>query len=184
MPLALPPTDKSHGEKVVVLLDTDDVAAPDLIPTLEEVNEHGFFASLHLYTPLNVTPNQNTGEGPRKLGAKFAPIENGIVTYPAVDAQYSYRPQQLGTPGAVGNELYEFLVPGEKKVMVILDALDGTTDELEDGNVGDIYLIDPGVRRKGATGDGEFDHVSCTQSLITAGGEPLAQDHVFGSPES
>lgn len=181
MPLDMPPTDKALGMKVVVFLDPADVAATTMIPTRTEVNTDGLFASLHLYTPLNVTPSQNTGEGPRKLGAKTAPIENGVVTWPAVDAQYSYRPQELGTPGAAGNELYEFLVPGEKKVMVIFDALDGELDAVPTGAVGDVFLIDPGVRRKGATGEGEFDQVSCTQSLIAAGGEPVAEDHVFAA---
>jgi len=71
MPINLPPTEKALGRKVVVFLKTPPAAGTG-IPTLTEVNA-GLQSSLHLYTPFNVTPTQNTGEGPRKLGAKFDP---------------------------------------------------------------------------------------------------------------
>lgn len=181
MPISLPPTEKALGRKVVVFLDTPP-AATSGIPTLVEVNA-GLQASLHLYTPFNVTPNQNTGEGPRKLGAKTAPTENGIVTYPAVEVQGSYLPQELGTPGAVGNEVYEMFkdAEGERITAVVFDGLDGDVDPIPANAVGDVYLVEPGVIRKGATGDGEFDHLSFTSSLVIAGGEPVAVDHVFAS---
>ena len=67
MPISLPPTSKSLGRKSVVFLTTPPAAATG-IPTTVEVSA-ALFGSLHLYTPFNVTPNQNTGEGPRKLGA-------------------------------------------------------------------------------------------------------------------
>jgi hypothetical protein len=176
-PIDLPPTEKSLGRKLVVFL-TDPPAAG--IPTLVEVNA-GLQASLHLYTPFNVTPNQNTGEGPRKLGSQFAPTENGITTYPAVDIEYSYLPQSLGTPGAVGNELYEAMVPGDVLTAVVFAGIDGDTDPIPANAVGDVYLVEAGVRRKGETGEGEFDHLSTKQSLVIKGGEPVAEDHVFAA---
>lgn len=178
-PITLPPTEKSLGRKVVVFLTTPPAATTG-IPTTTEVNA-GLQSSLHLYTPFNVQPSQNTGEGPRKLGSQFVPTENGIVTYPAVDVQYSYKPQDLGTPGGEGNELYEALVPGEQVTAVVLDALPGDADTIADGAVSDVYLMECGVRRKGQTGDGEFDQFSVMQSLIVVGGEPIAEDHALAA---
>ena len=183
MPITLPPTEKALGRKVVVFLDTPPAAGSG-IPTLVEVNA-GLQASLHLYTPFNVTPTQNTGEGPRKLGAKTVPQENGLVTYPAVEVQGSYLPQELGTPGAVGNEVYEMFKDAEagsdRLTAVVFDGLDGDVDPIPANSVGDVYLVEPGVIRKGATGDGEFDHIAFMCSLVISGGEPVAIDHVFAS---
>lgn len=183
MPITLPQTAKALGRKVVVFLDTPPAAGTG-IPTLVEVNA-GLQASLHLYTPFNVTPTQNTGEGPRKLGAKTAPTENGIVTYPAVEVQFSYLPQDLGTPGADGNEVYEMMktaeAAGDKLTAVVFDGLDGDISAVPTSAVGDVYLVEPGVIRKGSTGDGEYDQLSATTSLVIVGGEPVVEDHVFAS---
>lgn len=183
MPISLPPTEKSLGRKVVVFHDTPPAAGTG-IPTLVEVNA-ALQASLHLYTPFNVTPSQNTGEGPRKLGAKTVPQENGVVTYPAVEVQGSYLPQELGTPGAEGNELYEMLKAAEaasdKLTVSVFDGIDGDVSAIPTSAVGDVYLVEPGVIRKGSTGDGEFDHIAFMCSLVISGGEPVAIDHVFAA---
>ena len=179
MPISLPPTSKALGRKVVVFLDTPPAAGTG-IPTTVEVTA-ALFGSLHLYTPFNVQPSQNTGEGPRKLGAQSVPTENGLVNYPAVDVQYSYKPQDLGTPGSAGNELYELLVPGEQVTVVVLNDLDGDTDTVTAGDIADIYLMECGVRRKGETGEGEFDQFSVMQSMIVVGGEPIAEDQALAA---
>lgn len=183
MPISLPPTEKALGRKVVVFLDTPPAAGTG-IPTLVEVNA-GLQASLHLYTPFNVQPTQNTGEGPRKLGAKTVPQQNGTVTYPAADVQGSYLPQSLGTPGAVGNEVYEMFktveAASDTLTAVVFDAIDGDIETLLANSVGDVYLVEPGVIRKGATGEGEFDEIAFNCSLVIKGGEPVAIDHVFAA---
>lgn len=183
MPISLPPTEKALGRKVVVFLDTPPAAGTG-IPTLVEVNA-GLQASLHLYTPFNVQPTQNTGEGPRKLGAKTVPQQNGLVTYPAADVQGSYRPQQLGTPGAVGNEVYEMFktaeADGDKLTAVVFDGIDGDVDDIPANAVGDVYLVEPGVIRKGSTGEDEFSELAFNCSLVISGGEPVAIDHVFAA---
>jgi len=179
MPLTNPPTAKALGQRTVVILDPADVAATTGIPTLAEVNG-GLFASLHFYGSLRPVPTQNTGEGPRKMGSKVSPTRLGLVNFPAVDAQFSYLPQKVGTAGAPGNEVYEAFVPGTQAIVVILDGKDGEdTDALAANDVGDIFLYDIGARRKGETGDGEFDELACTVSLVPAGGEPIAEDHKF-----
>ncbi|HEY0891238.1 MAG TPA: hypothetical protein VGE38_16675 [Nocardioides sp.] len=179
MPLVNPPTVKALGQKAVVILTTPPAAATG-IPTVTEVNA-GVFGSLHFYGDFNVTPTQNTGEGPKKLGSKFVPTQLGQVSFPAVDAQYSYLPQEVGTPGTDGNEVYEALVPGDRVTVVVLDGVDGEVSAVTAGDIADIYLMECGVRRKGQTGDGEFDEKSVTQSLIVVGGEPIAEDRALAA---
>lgn len=179
MPLVMPPTTKSLGRKSVVILKTPP-AAPTGIPTLAEANA-GVFASLHIYGDFNVTPSQNTGEGPRPLGSVQVPTELGLVNYPAVTVQYSIIPQELDTTGAPGNEVYEVLVPGTKRTILVLDGLDGETSALTAGDVADVFLMECGVRAKGQTGDGEFDKKTATSQLIVVGGEPIKENHAMAA---
>lgn len=175
MVIQMPPTTKALGNKMVVVLTTPPAAGSG-IPTTVEVNA-GIQASCFYYGDFNVTPSQNTGEGPRKLCSKNSPTQLGLTTFPAVEAQYSYMPQELGTPGHAGNVLYEALEPDAEVTVVVLDGIDGQTEDVAVGDVADIYLMQAGVRRKGQTGDGEYDEKSVTQSLIVVGGEPIAEDH-------
>lgn len=179
MPLVTPLVSKSFARQVIVILP-DAPAASTGIPTVAEVNA-GVFASLHLYNPFRFTPTQNTGEGPRKVGQRFAPTELGQTNYPALEAQYSYLPQEVGTAGADGNEVYEALVPDSTVTIVTLDGVDGETSAVTASQIADVFLVQCGIRRKGSTGDGEFDHNSVTQSLIVQGGEPLAEDHALAA---
>ena len=179
MPLVMPPKSTALGKKSVVIL-TDAPAAGTGIPTLTEANA-GVFASLHIQGDFNVTPSQNTGEAPRPLGSKFSPTQLGMVNYPATDVQYTYKAQLVGTPGSDGNEVYEALVPGTQVTVLVLNDVDGEIDTLTTGQIADVFLMECGVRRKGATGDGEFDYVSVTQSLVTVGGEPIAEDHALAA---
>lgn len=179
MPLIMPPKSSALGRKSVVIL-TDAPAAASGIPTLAEANA-GVFASLHIEGDFNVTPTQNTGEAPRPLGSKFSPTELGMVNYPATEVQYSYKPQLVGTPGSAGNEVYEALVPGTQVTILVLNDVDGEISALTTSQVADVFLMECGVRRKGATGTGEFDRLSVTQSLVTVGGEPIAEDHAMAA---
>lgn len=177
--LPMPTTVNAHGNKVVVFLDTPPAAGSG-IPVVAEVNA-GIFASLHLYTPFNVQPTQNTGEGPRKLGAKTVPTELGTVTYPAVEIQYSYNPQAADAGGGDGNELYDALTEGTQLTAVVLNGLDGEKATVAAADVADVYLVECGVQRKGETGEGEYDQFSVTQSLRIVGGEPIVQDHALAA---
>ncbi|WP_300680760.1 hypothetical protein [Nocardioides sp.] len=175
MPAVMPETVKSDGNKLVIFMKTAPAAATG-IPTLSEIND-SLFASLFLYSPFDFTPNQNTGEAPKKLGSTVSETEFGNINYPAVEAQYSYVPQKLGTPGYAANAVYELLEPGTILTAVVLDGYDGTVDEIAAGDVADVFLIKAGVRKKGRTGDGEYDRVSAKQSLLVVGGEPIVEDH-------
>lgn len=179
MAVDLPPTTKALANQVIVFLTTPP-AASNGKPTVAEVNA-GIAAQCFLYGDFTATPTQNTGEGPRKNCSPSAPTNFGMVNYPAIEIQYSYMPQALGTPGAPGNELYEALEPGTVVTAVVLDGLPGETETVAAGAVSDIFEVEAGVRRKGKTGDGEFDEKSITQSMIVLGGVPVAEDHVLAA---
>lgn len=175
MPAVMPNRVKSDSNKLVVFL-TDPPAAASGIPILAEINA-ALFASLYIVGDLNVTPTENTGAAPTVLGSSYTETEFGRTTYAAVDVQYTYVPQKLGTVGQPGNEVYEALVPGSVVTAVVLNGYSGEAEAVVTGDVADIYLMECGKRRKGQTGDGEFDLVSTTQSLIVKGGAPIAEDH-------
>ena len=147
---------------------------------MTEVNA-ALFAQLHIYGTFNVPINQNTGEGPKKLGQRSVPTEFGLTNIPAITVNYSYKPQGLGTPGTAGNELYEALEPGVQVTTVVLDAIDGETDALVAADIADIYLMEAGVRSKGETGEGEFDQKQVMQQMIVVGGKAIAEDHALAA---
>lgn len=177
--LSMPPTVKADGNKLVVLLTTPP-AAPTGIPTVAEVNA-ALFAQLHMYGDFAITPEQSTGQGPKKLGASQVPTQFGNTNYPAIECEYSYLPQEVATPGAPGNEVYEALVPGTVLTAAVFDGIDGDVGEVAAGDVADIVKVEAGVRRKGRTGEGEFDEKSVKQALIIVGGEPIAEDHALAA---
>lgn len=176
--LELPPTDNALASQVAVILTTPPAAANG-IPTLTEINA-GLFAQCYLYARVGATPNQATGEGKRKLGSRRTPTKLGQVTYEAIELQYSYKPQMLGTPGHPGNKLYEALEPGATVTVALFDALPGdTTSAITASAVTDVYRCTNGVRAKGVTGDTEFDDLAVTQKLVIEDGGPIAEDHVL-----
>ena len=179
MPVDLPPTDAALGNEVLVLLTTPPLAASG-IPTVTEINA-GLFATCHIYGRFNATPNQNSGEGPRKWCSKNTPTRLGTSTYPIIEVQYSYKPQELGTPGAAGNEVYEALEPDAVLTAVLLAGIDGKSNSVAAGDVCDVLLVRAGKRRKGVTGEGEFDELSTSQMVEVVNGEAVAEDHVIAA---
>ncbi|WP_181312464.1 phage tail tube protein [Nocardioides campestrisoli] len=175
MVLAAPPRTKALANTVVVFLTTPPAAASG-IPTLAEVNA-ALFAQCHLYTEFEAVPNQGSGAGPRPICEESSETEFGQTTYEPVELQYSYMPQELGTPGAAGNEVYEALEPGTYLTAVVLHGVYGKTDTLAAGDIADVFRVEPGKRRKGRTGDGEFDKKAVTQAVRIVGGGPVVEDH-------
>lgn len=179
MPVTMPPVTKSLGNKVVIVLDT--APANPAAPTKAELNA-GLFATCHIYGTLTAQPTQNTGTSPAKLCSKDEDPALGRVNWPTFDVQYSRVPQELATPGADGNELYEQLVPGTHVYWYILDGVDGKTSELATGDVVNHgFYTEVGEYRDGETGTGEFDEFSTTQTLAPKGGRIL---HNYATPAS
>lgn len=175
MPLTMPDTVKSQGNSVLVALTTPP--AVPAAPTLAELNA-GEFITCHIYGDFGATPTQNVGEAPRKMCARSVPQEFGNVTYTVSDIQYSYVPQEAGTPGAAGNEAMEALATGATIYLVEGAGLDGKTSALASGDVVNIYKVEAGEQRRGRTGDGEYDQFSIVQSFIMADGAEPQYDYV------
>lgn len=171
----MPETVKSQGNKILIVLTTPP-AAP-AAPTLAELNA-GLFVQCHLYGDFSGTPNQNVGEGPRKMCSRVQPQQLGNVTYQIADIQYSYVPQELGTPGADGNEAIEALTPGTDVYVYEGAGIDGKTGAVVAGDVLNAYHLDCGEQRRGQTGDGEYDEFSVTQSFVMSNGESPDFDYV------
>lgn len=172
MPVTTPPTQASLGNRVVAIATVPAAIAGQ--PTLAEANA-ALFGQCHIYGSPEAQPTQNTGASPAKLCRKTEDQRLGRVTFPSFDIQYSIIPQELGTPAAAGNEMYEALVPGTEVVVYFADGLDGedtsafvTGDVLNRG-----FLVEVGEYREGVTGDGEFDEFACTQTLVPIGGRLL-----------
>lgn len=180
MPVSLPDTVTSLGNKVIIVLDT--APSNPLAPTKAELNA-GLFAQCHIYGELNPQATQNTGAAPAKICTKVEDQRLGKVIFPSFDAQYSYVPQLAATPSSDGNELYEILVPDTFVYVFILDGLDGeATSSLATGAVVNHgFKVEVGEKREGQTGTGEFDEFSCTQSLVPKGGRLL---HNYATPAS
>lgn len=175
MALAAPPRTKALANTVVVFLTTPP-AAPSGIATLAEVNA-GLKAACFIYGDFNPTAEQATGEGPTVMCEEFGETEFGRTTYSPVEVMYSYMPQELGTPGAEGNEVYEALEPGAEITAVVLHGISAKTDTLAAGDVSDQFLMQAGKRRKGKTGDGDFDKKAVMQFLRVVNGGPIVEDH-------
>lgn len=178
LPLEMPPTDKSQGNTLYTVMAEPAPAATNGIPTLAEEND-AVRAGCFFYGDPTLAVNQNTGEGPRKSCAKVVPTEEGNTNFPGIEVQYSYKAQELGTPGHPGNVLYETLVPGEEITLSAFYALDGRIEEIPEDAVGDVVKMKCMRRRKTRTGDGEFDQHSVTQMLLPVGGDFVVEDHVF-----
>lgn len=179
MVLALPPTTKALANTVVAFLTTPP-ASPTGIPTVAEVNA-ALFAQCFIYGQFAPSRTRATGEGPTKLCSESSPTEAGRRTYDAVTVQGSYMPQELGTPGADGNELYEALEVDTQVTAVVLQGINGKTDAVVAGDVADIYLMDVIERTKSMTGEGDFDKLSFTATLLVTEGEIVAEDHVLAA---
>lgn len=175
MTLLMPTTVKSQGNTVLIALATPP--ANPAAPTKAELNA-GEFIICHIYGDFVATPAQNVGEGPRKGCTRVVPKQFGNVTYDISDIQYSYNPQELGTPGAAGNEAFELLAPGTELYLAEGVGLDGKTDALATGDVVNLYHVETGEQRRGRTGDGEYDEFSVTQSLVMVDGAEPQYDYV------
>lgn len=171
MTVSLPETVKSQGFTRLLVLSTAPADAAELV--IAELTA-GEIITCHIYGDFSATPTENVGSAPRKMCSRTSPQQFGEVTYPINDIQYSYVPQELGTPGAPGNEAFEALPPGTEKWLVEAPGLDGRTVPFVAADLGNVYHVKCGIQRRGRTGDGEFDEFSITQSFIMAdGAEPL-----------
>lgn len=174
MPLTLPETVKSQGKTVLLVLTTPPAVVT--APTKAELNA-GEFITCHIYGEFGATPSQNVGEAPRKMCSKTNPQRLGTTTYAINDIQYSYNPQATNTSGGAGNEAFDILTEDAEVWLVEGPGIDGESSTLATNDMVNVYHVRCGVRRRGRTGDGEFDEFSITQSFVMADGDEPIYDY-------
>lgn len=175
MTVSMPETVKSQGSKILIVLTTPP--ANPATPTKAELNA-GLFVQCHLYGDFSGMPSQNVGEGPRKMCSRVVPKQLGNTTYDIADVQYSYVPQSMGTPGALGNEAIEAFASGTDVHVYEGPGIDGALGAVAASDVLTGYHLDCGEQRRGQTGDGEFDEFAVTQSFVLANGSTPIYDIV------
>lgn len=118
---------------------------------------------------------QNKGEQ-RRFCSKETFDVLGRIKRNVAALSYTYLPQELGTPGAPGNEVYEALAQGNTGVLVVGYGLD-PADPFAIGDVADLIPVECGFQMKPARGADEFAPLIVTQELGVTGA--VATDSVF-----
>jgi hypothetical protein len=171
MTVIFPDAVKAQGAISVVAIALADLTSTSA-PSLAELNTDGVNISMYLYSgsaaPSSTT---STGEAPRRLGSKDVTQEMGNTTHSIGDLQYVYDPQAADADPA--NAAKALLVPGGEFYLVYRYGKDAET-ALAVGDIVNIWHVQVGPQNRGATGDGEFDHLSITQTAI--GKTPPVED--------
>jgi hypothetical protein len=138
-------------------------------PTLAEMNA-GIIISCYLMPDWDgFTGTQNKGES-RRFCSRKSLQQLGRSTDEVAPLMYTYLPQELGTPGTEGNELYETLAPGTRHYLVIgfgLDAEEGAPFVATD--IVDYAQIEAGEQYKQSRGSDEFAPLVVQQELAVTG---------------
>lgn len=163
MPVVFPDAVKAQGAIGVVAIPVADLAST-ATPSLAELDASGVNISLYLYTGSAApTSTTTTGEAPRRLGSKDVTQEMGTTNHAVGDLQYVYDPQAADADPA--NAARDMLTEGDEFYLIYRYGPDGKTD-FEVADKVNIWKVQVGPQNEGATGDGEFDHLSITQSVI------------------
>lgn len=163
MPVVFPDAVKAQGAISVTAIPVADLTSTSS-PSLAELTTDGVNISLYLYTG-SAAPSSTTttGEAPRRLGSKDVTQEMGVTNHAVADLQYVYDPQAAAADPA--NAARDMLVEGDEFYLVYRYGPDGNTDLAAADKV-NLWRVQVGPQNEGATGDGEFDHLSITQSVI------------------
>lgn len=163
MVVVFPDAVKAQGAVSVTAIPVADLTSTSS-PSLAELTTDGVNISLYLYTGAAApTSTTTTGEAPRRLGSKEVTQELGTTNHAIGDLQYVYDPQADAADPA--NAAKTMLTEGDEFYLVYRYGPDGDTD-LEVADKVNVWKVQVGPQNEGATGDGEFDHLSITQSVI------------------
>lgn len=120
------------------------------------------------------TGTQNKGES-RRFSSREVYQRFGRTAHTIAPLSYTYNPQQLGTPGAPGNEVYEACAEGNLGYLVLgygLLAEDEVTGEALPFEANDIITFAPaecGEQFESSRGADEFAPLTVMQELIVKG---------------
>lgn len=163
MSILFPEATKMQGNTSVVVVQTmANMAAPDLS---SEINAGSSVnVSCFLYNDLNPTITTAKGEAPRRMCTTQVFQQFGNTTYEVPDLQYVYDPQEA--PSTDNNKALAALTENSEVYLVIRRGLSAENTALAAGQRVDIWHVRLGPQNRTVTGDGEFDELAITQSVI------------------
>lgn len=163
MTVTFPEAVKAQGNISVRVVQTiADPSAPKLATEINATTSVD--VSCYLYSGGVGTSTQNKGEAPRRICSTDTFQQFGNTTYEVSDLQYAHDPQQALT--AVVNKARQILTPGTDVWLVVRLGLAAQTEAWDEGQIVDLWHVSLGRQNKTMTGDGEFDELSITQSVI------------------
>lgn len=118
---------------------------------------------------------QNLGDS-RRFCSRQTFQQGGRTTWSIAPLSYTYLPQELGTPGHAGNEVYEALAAGNTGVVIIGYGIDPAAN-FAAGDIADLFPVECLAQTKPANGSDEFAPLIVTQTLAVSG--VVALDSVF-----
>lgn len=164
MTVTIPESVTAEGNVKAVFVPS--VANP-AAPTVTELNG-GTDVSCFLMPDWDgPTATQNTGEK-RRFCSRETFTSLGRVRWEIAPLSYTYLPQQLGTPGAAGNEVYEALAAGNTGYLYLGYGIEPEAD-FEESDIADGFPVECGAQSKPPRGADEFAPLTVTQTLAVSG---------------
>lgn len=163
MTVLFPEAVKAMGNTSVTVVQT---IADTNAPTLTEINAAtSVNVSCFLFTGSGAaTATTNTGDAPARLCSTQTFQELGNTSYSVGDLQYVYDPQAEDTDDA--NKARTALTPGSEVYLVYRYGMSAQEVPYAADQKVDIWKVRLGPQNKTQTGDGEFDQLSITQSVV------------------
>lgn len=163
MTVIYPEAVKAQGNTSVKVVQTIAVpASPDLSTEINAVSSVD--VSCYLYGDLVATSTTNKGEAPRRLCTTQVLQQFGNTTYEITDLQYVYSPQDDDADD--NNAAKAALVEGTEVWLIERRGLSARNDAWAAGQIVNVHHVKLGPQNRTTTGDGEFDEVAITQSVI------------------
>lgn len=163
MTVLFPEATKSSGNTSVVVVQTmANMAAPDLSSEINAASSVN--VSCFLYGDFSPTVTTNKGEAPRRLCTTQVFEQFGTTTYSVGDLQYVYDPQAASSTN--DNKALAALAENSEVYLVVRRGLSAQNTALAAGQYVDVWHVRLGPQNRTTTGDGDFDELAITQSVI------------------
>lgn len=163
MTVVFPEAVKAQGNKSIKVVQTiADPAAPSLATEVNAATSVD--VSGYLFGDFSATATTNKGEAPRRLASTRTIQEFGNTNYEITDIQYVYNPQGDDTDEA--NAAKAALTEGTEVWLVERLGLSAQSEAYAATQKVNLHHVRLGPQNRTSTGDGEFDQLSITQSVI------------------
>lgn len=163
MTVVFPDAVLQEGNTSVVVVQT--MAAPGVPSLATDIGAASSVnVSCYLYQGGVPTKAQSVGDRPRRICSKKTLQAFGNKSYTVTDLEYVYDPQ--GASSTTGNKARTALAEGSTVFLIVRRGLDSQTSAFVAAQKVDVWKVQLGPQNKTATGDGEFDEMTITQSVL------------------